>query len=121
MSGFINGLFSYETLFDLADKKNRSASIETQMAQPGFWDDQPTALGVVAELKSLKAILKPIEEVGRLADDLSALAEMAKKLDLSSENRNVKIHFESPSETVFAFLKEIWQAEKKKRAQATAQ
>ena len=43
------------------------------------------------------------------------LAELAKKLDVSSANRNVAIHFESPSETVVAFLKEIWQAEKEKK------
>ena len=41
-------------------------------------------------------------------------AELADKLELSSVGRAVAINFESSTESVFAFLKETWQAEKNK-------
>jgi peptide chain release factor 2 len=47
------------------------------MAAPDFWGYPERAQSVVAELKGLKAILKPLEEVVRGLDDLGALMEMA--------------------------------------------
>ncbi len=49
------------------------------MAAPGFWDNQETAQQVVVELKSLKAILGPMEEVSSGAEDLAGLLEMAEE------------------------------------------
>jgi len=37
------------------------------------------------------------------------LAELASKLDISNVDRTITIYFESTPESVFAFLKEIWQ------------
>ena len=47
------------------------------MAAPDFWGNPEHTQSVVAELKGLKAILKPLEEVVRGSDDLGALLEMA--------------------------------------------
>ena len=47
------------------------------MAEPGFWDNQEKAQATIAELKSLGAILKPLEEAVAAAADLAALVEMA--------------------------------------------
>lgn len=47
------------------------------MSSPGFWDKQEKAQQTVAELKSLKAVLKPLDEAVRAAEDLTALVEMA--------------------------------------------
>ncbi len=47
------------------------------MAVPDFWSDQEGAQKVVAELKGLKAILKPITEVLQRSEDLAAMLEMA--------------------------------------------
>jgi peptide chain release factor 2 len=47
------------------------------MSAPDFWTNQEKAQEVVAELKGLKAVLKPLEELGRGADDLGAMIEMA--------------------------------------------
>jgi len=47
------------------------------MAAPDFWADQQQAQVVVAELKGLKSILKPIAEVLQASDDLTAMVEMA--------------------------------------------
>lgn len=43
-----------------------------------------------------------------------SLAELAKKLDISNVDRTITVYFESTPESIFAFLKEIWQAEKNK-------
>lgn len=49
------------------------------MAAPDFWNNQERAREVVGELKSLRAVLKPLEEVVKAADNLAALVEMARE------------------------------------------
>jgi len=51
------------------------------MAAPDFWGNQERAREVVGELKGLKAVLKPLEEVLKAADNLAALVEMAQEDD----------------------------------------
>jgi len=53
--------------------------IEEKMGAPGFWDNQDRAQGVVAELKSLKAIVAPLAETLEAAEDLQAMLEMAEE------------------------------------------
>ena len=47
------------------------------MAVPGFWDNQERAQQVVGELKSLRAIVKPLEDTSRAAADLAAMFDLA--------------------------------------------
>jgi len=47
------------------------------MAAPDFWTNSEQAQTVVAELKGLKSILKPLEEVIGQSDDLGVMLEMA--------------------------------------------
>jgi peptide chain release factor 2 len=47
------------------------------MAAPNFWSDQEKAQAVVAQVKGVKAVLKPLDEVAQQAGDLAALVEMA--------------------------------------------
>src|SRR5436309_11553590 len=49
------------------------------MNSPTFWNDQEKAKAIIQELKSLNAVLKPFEELGRQADDLEALVELAEE------------------------------------------
>jgi len=49
------------------------------MAAPDFWSNPEKAQEVVAELKGLKAVLKPLEELARGADDLAVMLEMAEE------------------------------------------
>jgi peptide chain release factor 2 len=51
------------------------------MAAPDFWNNQEKAREVVAELKGLKAVLKPLDETISAADDLATLVEMAQEDD----------------------------------------
>ena len=47
------------------------------MGEPGFWDDNESAQKTVAELKSLKVIVSPMDELSSAAEDMGALFEMA--------------------------------------------
>jgi len=47
------------------------------MASANFWDQQEAAQQTVAELKSLGAVVKPLEEVIEGGEDLAAMLEMA--------------------------------------------
>ena len=51
------------------------------MAAPDFWNNQEKARDVVAQLKALRAVLKPAEETIKAADDLATLVEMASEDD----------------------------------------
>lgn len=68
---------NYETVFDHGQKTSQFAEIESRMSAPGFWDNQESAQRVVVELKTLKAILDPLDELISSDDDLTALIEMA--------------------------------------------
>ncbi len=46
------------------------------MAEPGFWDS-PEAKSVVAELKALKALVEPVDQLVKQVEDLEVLAELA--------------------------------------------
>ena len=47
------------------------------MAEPGFWNDNEAAQKVIAELKGLKSIVGPLDELSSSVEDLDALFEMA--------------------------------------------
>ncbi len=47
------------------------------MGEEGFWNNQDAAKGVVAELKSLKSAVEPLEAMLRGVDDVRALYELA--------------------------------------------
>jgi len=51
------------------------------MASPDFWNDPERAREVVAELKGIKSILKPVAEGLQASEDLAALVEMAEEDD----------------------------------------
>jgi peptide chain release factor 2 len=46
------------------------------MAAPDFWNNQERAQAVVADLKGIRAILKPLEQTAQSVDDLDAMIEM---------------------------------------------
>lgn len=49
------------------------------MADPGFWDDNDAAQKVISELKGLKAIVGPLDELSESVEDLDALYQMAEE------------------------------------------
>lgn len=78
---FSSAFCSYETVFDFAGKKAEVARIESEMGAPGFWNNQEKAQATVARLKAVKAIVGPLDEVGRGGDDLRAMIELAEEDD----------------------------------------
>ena len=75
----MTGSSIYETLFDLGEKQARRDVLDREMQSPAFWNDQEKAKGVIAELKTLNAVLKPFEDVIKQADDLTASIELAEE------------------------------------------
>lgn len=49
------------------------------MTAPGFWDDQQKAREVVAELKSLKGVVDPLESLSSRVEDARVLLELAEE------------------------------------------
>jgi peptide chain release factor 2 len=86
----------------LGDKQARRDSLDAEMASPSFWNDQEKAKAIIAELKTLKAVLDPFEELGRQGDDLNALLELAEEAggddfddDLRSATKKAAEDFEA--------------------------
>ena len=49
------------------------------MSAPDFWDHSDTAQKVIMELKSLKAVVGPMDDLAQSVEDLEALFEMAQE------------------------------------------
>ena len=47
------------------------------MSEPKFWDNQDAAQSTIAQLRALKALIEPVEELSTEAADLAELLEMA--------------------------------------------
>lgn len=62
---------------DHRGKAGQIKKIEAKMGQPGFWDDNESAQKTVGQLKALKAIVGPMNELSSSVEDLSVLMEMA--------------------------------------------
>jgi peptide chain release factor 2 len=76
---FGSGSSSSGTLFDLAGKKAETEAIEGRMGQPDFWSNREKAQEVVARLKELKALVRPLDEAFKTSEDLGAMIEMAEE------------------------------------------
>ncbi|WP_419189482.1 peptide chain release factor 2 [Stieleria marina] len=62
---------------DHATKRAEIVTIEAKMAEAGFWDDNDAAQIVIGQLKGLKSIVGPLDELSSAVEDLGALFEMA--------------------------------------------
>jgi peptide chain release factor 2 len=69
------------TGFEFSSKKAVFAELEEQMSRPGFWDNAELAQSVVSQLSALKSVIEPVEEIGREANDLAELFELAEASD----------------------------------------
>lgn len=57
-------------------RREEMAAIERQMSAPNFWDNQESAQKVVAQLKTLKAVIVPITELSAQIEDLRTLHDL---------------------------------------------
>jgi len=91
-----SGFSNCGTLFDYADRKARIEAIEKQMAAPDFWNNQENARESVTRLKTLKAVVKPLEETLAASEDLVAMIEMASEdEDFAAEVPEQLAHLEN--------------------------
>ena len=76
---------------DYASKAGEIKQIEDQMGAPDFWDNNETAQKVVGQLKALKVIVGPLDELSSSVEDLEALMEMAREDESISEELSGEI------------------------------
>ncbi len=62
--------------FDIAGKKARIEELESQIIQPGFWDDPSQAEKIMPELTSLKDEVHRFVELDKEVEDLKVLCEL---------------------------------------------
>lgn len=74
--GWPGGCKKWGLLFDLEAKQDRIRQLETQMAEPGFWDDPTQAEKVVPELTELKEEVQRFAELNSKVEDLRVLCEL---------------------------------------------
>src|SRR6266850_5027395 len=63
-------------IFDIEQREARARELEGKMADPGFWDDQEKAQRVVTDLKALRRIYEPYQELLRQVDDAEGMAAL---------------------------------------------
>ncbi len=62
---------------------------EQAMAAPGFWDHPEAARKIVAELKSLKAVVAPAQSLTQRIEDLQVHYELAAEADSEEDYREI--------------------------------
>ncbi len=83
---FTDASFSSATLFDWDGKQKRIEALEQLMSARDFWNNQEKVREIVAERKSLTAVVRPLEEIVKADGNLAALVEMAQEdEDLAAE------------------------------------
>ncbi len=63
----------------MGDKQDRLNTLADEMNAPTFWNDQDKAKAVIAEMKTLKAVIEPFDALGRQGDDLQTMIELAEE------------------------------------------
>jgi peptide chain release factor 2 len=73
------------------------------MNSPTFWNDQEKAKGVIQELKTLNAVLKPFEDLCKQADDLEASIELGEEMGDDSFDDEIRRASKKAEEDFEAF------------------
>jgi peptide chain release factor 2 len=63
--------------------------LEQQMAKPGFWENQEAAQELIGRLKSLKAIISPVEQAVNDVEELKLLWDLACQEDDAATRQEV--------------------------------
>ena len=63
----------------MGDKESQLAELTKEMNGADFWNDPERAKVVIRELKELKSVLDPFESLGKQADDLQTMIELAEE------------------------------------------
>lgn len=77
IDGFRERVGSIRDSLDVDTKTARLADLEGMMGVPGFWDNQDRANEIVSELKTIKALVEPVNETSEAIEEMALLWEMA--------------------------------------------
>jgi peptide chain release factor 2 len=64
-------------IFDIDNKRNQIAQLESRSAQSGFWDDAAAAQKALKAIKDLKRVVEPWDKANVDVSDISELLAMA--------------------------------------------
>lgn len=73
------GIIKLRDSLDYDAKLKQIADTEAEMTAPGFWDDTEKSQAVVARLKGYKAVVKPIDDITAMLDELDVLTELGEE------------------------------------------
>lgn len=80
--------------FDLAGKMKQRDELAGQMEKPDFWDNPEKAQGVIQQLKPINGVIKPLEELDALQEEIDAHLELiSEDPSLEPELRNLYKQF----------------------------
>ncbi|MBD98152.1 peptide chain release factor 2 [Candidatus Marinamargulisbacteria bacterium] len=71
MRGVSRGCITWETIFEIDAKRDRIQQLDTEMALPGFWDDQVNASVRLKELNQIKSVLQTYEKLHKQSENLT--------------------------------------------------
>ena len=63
----------------MPNKLSRKKELETRMEATDFWSNQESAKGVVAEIRTIKAMAEPVEQMIRAIDDVRAMYQLGEE------------------------------------------
>jgi len=89
LRGVNRGCITSETTFEIEAKRDRIHQLDTEMALPGFWDDQANAQTRLKELNQLKSVIQSYEKLHKQSESISewiALDETDEELVLEIES-----------------------------------
>ena len=81
MQHFVDRLTKCEVIFDVDNRENTLAGLESAAAEPGFWDDQSAARQVIDKANAQRAVLKPYGELNSGLEDAELMLELAEAED----------------------------------------
>jgi peptide chain release factor 2 len=70
----------YGGIFDGDRKKERIDTLEAQMSEPSFWDDQAAAQKVISEANRLKNTVNPAKAFNSEVEDLKAMLDLVDEM-----------------------------------------
>ena len=66
-----------EVIFDVASRRATLKELEAQTSAPDFWEDPNKAKAHLGRVNELKAVIDPFNEIERLLEEASVMAELA--------------------------------------------
>ena len=66
-------------IFDVDRRRRALADLESQAAEPHFWNSQDTARKIIDETNAHRAVLQPFDQASRDLEDAALLLELAEE------------------------------------------